>query len=62
MTRLSVFLVAALACGCTNADIPAPLRSQQQADAQTVAACRERANQVIGFHRRHRFPLASMGE
>lgn len=28
-------------------DIPAPLRSQEQADAQTVAACRTRANEVF---------------
>jgi hypothetical protein len=30
--------------GC---DVPAPLRSQPQSDAQTRAACRERANQVF---------------
>jgi hypothetical protein len=49
MTRLPAFLVLALGalCGCANTDLPAPLRSQQQADAQTVAACRQRANQVF---------------
>jgi hypothetical protein len=45
MTRLSAALLAAAValCGC---EAPAPLRGQAQADAATVAACRQRANQI----------------
>ncbi len=47
MTRLPAFVLTLGAlCGCAGIDLPAPLRSQSQADAQTVAACRQRANQV----------------
>jgi hypothetical protein len=47
MIRVSavLFLTAVTLGGC-DAPIPAPLRSQAQADASTVAACRERANQI----------------
>lgn len=46
MTRLSasIVLAAVTLCAC---EAPAPLRGQAQADAQTVAACRERANQIF---------------
>jgi hypothetical protein len=44
MIRFSAAILAAAAlCGC---EAPAPLRSQAQADAATVAACRQRANQI----------------
>ena len=61
MTRNPIFLLLPIGVifGCTNADIPAPLRSQGQADAQTVAACRERANQV--FDQQNRGAIFSQG-
>jgi hypothetical protein len=44
MIRFSAaLLAAAMLCGC---EAPAPLRGQAQADAATVAACRQRANQI----------------
>jgi len=47
MIRVSAaLLLTAVALGGCDGQLPAPLRSQAQADASTVAACRERANQI----------------
>jgi hypothetical protein len=61
MIRPSAFALVALGalCGCSNADIPAPLRSQSQGDPQTVAACRQRANQV--YDQQNRGAIYSQG-
>ena len=61
MIRPLVALALAMAtlCACDNSTIPAPLRSQSQADAQTVAACRQRANQV--FDQQNRGAIFSQG-
>jgi hypothetical protein len=47
MIRVSAaLLLTAVTLGACDAPLPAPLRSQAQADASTVAACRQRANQI----------------
>jgi hypothetical protein len=58
MTRRSaaVLLAAVSLCAC---EVPAPLRGQAQADAQTVAACRQHANQI--YDQQNRATIFSQG-